>query len=188
MSQQLLDDNIHFLEEAQLNILNDKSLNENIYHFVANSLTDVNYKLNTSDILFTFSLDIDIRRVWRSKIKSNIPKNEDEIIKDPTGQIDTLRLGILTKKNIFFEFSINLSDFSRGHISFSSISKLTIKGIRPDYTFYDQSIEPSERVYKKLDHLFLYFDEINEQIDLHGHEYISNKTLNEISRELFSRL
>ena len=87
MSQQLLDDNIHFLEEAQLNILNDKSLNENIYHFVANSLTDVNYKLNTSDILFTFSLDIDIRRVWRSKIKSNIPKNEDEIIKDPPAKL-----------------------------------------------------------------------------------------------------
>lgn len=188
MSQQLLDHNIRFLEEAQLNILNEKSLNENIFHYIANSLTDINYKLNTSDILFRFSLDIDIRRVWRSKIESNIPKNEDEIIQDPAGQIHRLRLGILTKKNIFFEFIIDLSDYSRGHISFLGISKLTIKKIRPDYTFYDQSIEPSERVYKKLDHLFLYFDEINERIDLHGHEYISNKTLNEISRELFSRL
>lgn len=180
MSQQLLDHNILFLEEAQLSILNEKSLNENIFHFIANSLTDINYKLKKSDILFSFSLDVDIRMVK--------DEDEDKMVKDPAGQIDSLRLGILTEKNIFFEFIINLSDFSRGHISFLGITKLTIKRIRPDYTFYDQSIESSERIYKKLDHLFLSFDEINEQIALHGHEYISNKSLNEISRELFLRL
>lgn len=179
MSQQLLDHNILFLEEAQLSILNEKSLNENIFHFIANSLTDINYKLKKSDILFSFSLDMDIRY---------IPNDEDKMIKDPTRQIDRLRLGILTEKNIFFEFIIDLSDYSKGNISFLGITKLTIKRISPDYTLYDQSIEPSERKYKELDHLFLSFDEINEQIDLYGHEYISNKSLNEISRELFLRL
>lgn len=181
MSQQLLDHNILFLEKAQLNIFNEKSLNENIFHFIANSLADINYKLEKSDILFSFSLNMDIRYIPN-------PKDENEMIKDPTGQIDNLRLGILTEKNIFFEFIINLSDLSRGDISFLGITKLTIKGISPDYTSYDQSIEPSERIYKKLDHLFLSFDEINEQIDLYGHQYKSNKSLNEISRELFLRL
>ncbi|MHC2027907.1 hypothetical protein ACYO9G_00035 [Staphylococcus aureus] len=188
MSQQLLDHNISFLEETQMNIFNEESLNENIFHFVANSLSDINYKLNAADILFTFSLDIDIRRVWRSTIEGNIPKEEDEMIKDPTRQIDSLRLGILTEKNTFFEFIIHLSDFSKGHIHLLGISKLSIESIQPVYTFYDQSIEPSKRTYKKLDHLHLSFDKINEDIELYGHSYISNKSLNEISRELFLRL
>ncbi len=188
MSQQLLDHNISFLEETQMNIFNEESLNQNIFHFVANSLSDINYKLNADDILFTFSLDIDIRRVWRSTIEENIPKNQDEMIKDPTSQIDSIRLGILTKKNTFFEFIIHLSNFSKGHIHLLGISKLSIESIQPVYTFYDQSIEPSKRTYKKLDHLHLSFDKINEHIELYGHSYISNKSLNEISRELFLRL
>lgn len=110
------------------------------------------------------------------------------MIKDPTGQIDTLRLGILNNENNFFEFSIELIGFLKGHIYLSGISKLNINKVQPVYNFYDRSINYSERTYTELDHLFLTFDEINEVVNLHGHQCISNKSLKEISRELLLRL
>lgn len=188
MCQSMLYQNIDFLRGSDINYFDNEALDENILHYIANSLTDINYQLDTNDIIFTYSLQDDIKRVKRSTVDSNISKNEDEWIKDPTRQLDTVRLGILTKSNLFFEYAINLDNNQTGHIYFIGISRLHINSVHPQYPFYKQSDDPHLRKYKELDHLNLIFDEIQEVIRLYGHSHISNKSLREISRELFSRL
>lgn len=163
MSQDIMNDNIIFLRGCNLNLFNEKDLNENLFHFVANSLADINYTLTTSDILFKFSLKFD-------------------------RDLDNFKLGIMTTDNILFEYLISNDNQSYGRILSFRVLKLSIKSIQPVYEDYNQSTEYNQIRNKNLDYLFLFFFEINEQIKLESHNLKSNKSLREISRELLQRL
>lgn len=163
MSQDIMNDNIIFLRGCNLNLFNEKDLNEYLFHFVANSLADINYTLTTSDILFKFSLKFD-------------------------RDLDNFKLGIMTTDNILFEYLISNDNQSYGRILSFRVLKLSIKSIQPVYEDYNQSTEYNQIRNKNLDYLFLFFFEINEQIKLESHNLKSNKSLREISRELLQRL
>lgn len=163
MSQDIMNDNIIFLRGCNLNLFNEKDLNEYLFHFVANSLADINYTLTTSDILFKFSLKFD-------------------------RDLDNFKLGIMTTDNILFEYLISNDNQSYGRILSFRVLKLSIKSIQPVYEDYNQSTEYNQKRNKNLDYLFLFFFEINEQIKLESHNLKSNKSLREISRELLQRL
>ena len=99
-----------------------------------------------------------------------------------------MHIGILTQGNKFFNYTIDLGKVIYGHAHLIGISKLTIKDVQPNYTFYNQESDFRYRKYSSLDHLFLLFEEINETIKLHGHTYRGNKTLYEMSRILFQKI
>ncbi|MDS3839247.1 hypothetical protein RJB75_04730 [Staphylococcus hominis] len=191
MTQSLLDENIHFLRNSGIEFFDDNYKNNNAYHYIANSLADLDYRLSNEDILFTFSKKIDIKMVVKEDAKEKIKKEKrgpkpEEFKKDPAGQIDTERLGIYTKDNIFFEYKVSLDEHA--YTELVDISRRTLESIQPDFTNYNQEDDPRYRNYKKLDHLIFCFRDSDENIKLYGHMINSNKALQEISREFFKRL
>ncbi|MDW3868360.1 hypothetical protein QI345_11440 [Staphylococcus saprophyticus] len=188
MSQDLLDQNIKYLRSTEVVDFEVDVHRENVYHFIANSSADIGYKLSGSDIIFDFVRDRDRKLVEKEVRNEETGELVNKLVRDPAGRVDRYHIGILTEENMFFDYTISIEEDYYAHAHLLGISKLTIRDISPKYTFYDQDSNPIIRKYRPLDHLYLIFDEINEPIRLHGHTYKSNKTLNEISRNLFKRI
>lgn len=193
MTQEFLNDNIAFLKNSNVIIFNEIINDANVQHYISNSLADLGYRLSAEDIIFTFNRETDVRLVVKEEAKEKIKEEDrapepEEQEKDSTGQIDTERIGILTKDNTFYEYTIFLEGATRGYIHLVDITKVALKSIQPGYSNYDQKVNPYERKYKELDKLSLKFKDENEKIELRGHMTRSNKSLQEISRELFKRL
>lgn len=163
MSQNIFNENIIFLRESNLNLFDERDLNENLFYFVANSLADLNYTLTASDILFKFSLKYD-------------------------RDLDNFKLGIITIDNILFEYLISNEKQTYGRILSVTVLKLSIKEIQPNYEYYNQATEYNQIRNKNLNYLLLTFNEINEQVKLESNNLKSNKSLREISKELLQRL
>lgn len=163
MSQNIFTENIIFLRESNLNLFDERDLNENLFYFVANSLADLNYTLTASDILFKFSLKYD-------------------------RDLDNFKLGIITIDNILFEYLISNEKQTYGRILSVTVLKLSIKEIQPNYEYYNQATEYNQIRNKNLNYLLLTFNEINEQVKLESNNLKSNKSLREISKELLQRL
>ncbi|MCI2802344.1 hypothetical protein [Staphylococcus pettenkoferi] len=184
MSQVSLNENIQFLRESGISIFNsenedNKNKNENVYHYIANNLADLGYTLSNEDILFTFSTNMDIKMVLKNK-----EKNEWQ--KDPAGQIDTKRIAIITKENVYFEYVISLDEYF--NIFLVQITRPTLEKIQTGYAKYKLDTDVLSRHFRSLDNFSYKFKGTNETINLYGHTVQSNKTLQEISKEFFNRL
>lgn len=193
MTQELLDKNIRYFRSTGIDLFEKPDLYENINHYIANSLADIGHELSNEDIIFTFSRNLDIKMVVKEEYKETIKQEErsprmEEYERDPAGQIDSVRIGILTTGNFFYEYCIHLDDESRGHIFLVDIKRVNLKKIKPDYTHYNQKSDVRTRQYRTLDHLFFDFEEMNETIALYGHIVKSNKSLQEINKSLLKRL
>ncbi|MDH9060472.1 hypothetical protein PYL11_09545 [Staphylococcus epidermidis] len=183
MSQESLNKNIQFLRETGISIFNsenedNKNKNENVYHYIANNLADLGYTLSNEDILFTFSTNMDIKMV--------LNKEKNEWQKDPAGQIDTERIAIITKENVYFEYQISLDKYF--NIFLVQITRPALEKIQPDYAKYKLDTNVLSRQFKSLDNFSYKFEGTNETINLYGHITQSNKTLQEISKEFLNRL
>lgn len=193
MTQELLDENIRYFRSTGIDLFEKPDLYENINHYIANSLADIGHELSNEDIIFTFSRNLDIKMVVKEEYKETIKQEErsprmEEYERDPAGQIDSVRIGILTTGNVFYEYCIHLDGESRGHIFLVDIKRVNLKKIKPDYTLYNQKSDVRTRQYRTLDHLFFDFEEMNETIALYGHIVKSNKSLQEINKSLLKRL
>lgn len=191
--QDLLVDNLSYLENINVTLFEKKFLNDNVNHYIANSLADANHKLTNNDILFVFSKCIDIKNVLTKEAQKEIDSTgrkvkKDDLEKDPTGQIDSIRIGILTEDNIFYEYKIDLKEDSNAQTTLTNIAKQSIEEVIPEYNGYNQSSHILTRQFRSLDCLYFKFENFGELIQLQKNSFQGNKNLEELNREFIKRL
>ncbi|MEB7865894.1 hypothetical protein NGC65_10615 [Staphylococcus xylosus] len=185
MPEMLFDKNMQYLKKSKLTVYpNNNSkfeANQGMRHFISNSLEDLDHELTDEDVIFTFSNSSD--EVKKEVVVTNA--DTGLVSTETTNGLDALRIGILTKDDYFFEY---VFDKITDSCYLSGIKKVSIELIEPDYVSYRQDIPSDFKEYTPLDHLSFILKGYHERITLHGHEYMSNKSIRDIYLNFFSRL